>query len=49
MLQMQKLYLVSDFCRENNKKIEYLTNVTPTTGTNKIHDRSLTITVIDDS
>ena len=47
--QIDFSYLVSDFCRDNNKKIDYLTSVTPTTGTNKIHDRSLTITVIDDS
>lgn len=41
-------YLISDFCKKNVNKEQFLTSVTPTTGVNKIHDRRLTITVIDD-
>jgi len=41
-------YMISDLCRDNYNKTEYIFDNTPKEGINKVHDKQLTISVIED-
>ena len=41
-------YLISDLCRKNEGKIDFVADITDKSIANKIYDRQLTISVIDD-
>lgn len=41
-------YLIEDLCKGNANKIDFITSVTPTSSVNKVHNKQLTISVIDD-
>ena len=40
-------YEMSTFCKGNESKIQFLTEVTPKSGVHKLHDKCLTISVIE--
>jgi hypothetical protein len=40
-------YKLIDLCRDNQDKLQYVLIHTPTSNTNKLHDKKLNITIVD--